>query len=70
MGKSKIRVVFDKTGNTLDVWFGNPKKAVCEETSEEFILKKDVETGEIVGFEKFNVLPAKSKLPELTLLVK
>lgn len=70
MGKNKIRIVFDKSGNTLDVWFGKPRKTICEETEEEFIVKKDVKTGEVVGFEKFNVLPAKSKIPELSFLVK
>ena len=37
-----INVIFDKIGNTLDVWFGNPKKAICEETEEGFLIKKDI----------------------------
>lgn len=68
--KTEITVVFDKLGNTLDVWFGKPRKAICEETEEEFIVKKDIKTGEVVGFEKFNVFPIKSEIPELKFLVK
>ena len=67
--RSEITVVFDKTGNTLDVWFVKPRKAICEETEEEFIIKKDLKTGEVVGFEKFNVLPVKGEIPELKFLV-
>ncbi len=37
----KVTVVYDKMGNTLDVWFGKPKKAICEEIGNGFILKKD-----------------------------
>ena len=70
MAENEIKVIFDKTGNTLDVWFGKPRKAVCEETEEGFIVKKDIKTGEVVGFEKFNVFPVTGEIPELTLLVK
>ncbi len=68
--RTEITVVFDKVGNTLDVWFGKPRKAICEETEEEFIIKKDIKTGEVVGFEKFNVFPAEGEIPELKFLVK
>jgi len=54
----KVTVVYDKIGNTLDVWFGKPKKAICEEIGNGFILKKDKQ-GNILGFEKLNyVRPA------------
>lgn len=66
----EITVVFDKVGNTLDVWFGKPRKAICEETEEEFIIKKDLKTGEVIGFEKFNVSPVDNEIPELKFLVK
>ena len=69
MEKTEINVVFDKVGNTLDVWFGKPRKAICEEAEEEFIIKKDSKTGEVIGFEKFNVFPA-GEIPELKFLVK
>jgi len=68
--RNEITVVFDKVGNTLDVWFGEPRKAICEETEEEFIIKKDLKTGEVVGFEKFNASPAKGGIPEMKFLVR
>lgn len=68
--RNEIMVIFDKVGNTLDVWFGKPRKAICEETEEEFLIKKDLKTGEVIGFEKFNVLPVRGNVPELTFLVK
>jgi len=52
----KIRVIFNRNVNTLDVWFDDPEKEfVSEETGEEIILKKD-KKGRIIGFEKLNVL--------------
>jgi len=37
-----IKVFFDRTGNTLNVWFDDPQKEhVSEETSEEVVLVKD-----------------------------
>lgn len=53
----KIRIFYDKEGNTLNVWFGDPEREyICEETSEEIILVKDKE-GIVIGFEKLNFLP-------------
>ena len=55
----KIRVYYDSHGNTLNVWFDNPKKEhVCEETGEEVILMKD-RSGRVIGFEKLNFSLAK-----------
>jgi len=68
--EKEIRVIFDKVGNTLDVWFGEPREAVCEEIEEEFLIKKDIKTGEVVGFEKFNVVSAKDEIPSMKFLVK
>ena len=68
--EEEITVIFDKVGNTLDVWFGKPREAICEETEEEFLIKKDIKTGEVIGFEKFNVLPEGSGIPEIKFLVK
>jgi len=65
----EITVFFDRGGNTLDVWFGKPRKAISEEREEEFLIKKDVKTGEVIGFEKFNVLPKKA-LREARVLVE
>ena len=52
----KIRVIFNRSVNTLDVWFDDPEKEfISEETGEEIILKKD-KAGRIIEFEKLNVL--------------
>ena len=50
---AKITVVYDKLGNTLDVWFTKPQKAVCEEVGHGVVLKKD-KKGNVIGFEKIN----------------
>ena len=50
----KVKVLYDRQGNTLTVWFGNPKdEYICEETGEEVILMKD-KSGNVIGFEKLN----------------
>lgn len=51
-----IKIFFDKTGNTLNVWFDDPsKEAISEETSEEVVLVKD-KKGKVIGFEVLNYL--------------
>ena len=50
----KILIHWDRVGNTLNVWFDDPKKEhVCEETGDEVILVKD-SSGAVIGFEKLN----------------
>lgn len=50
----QLKVFYDKTGNTLTVWFGDPSNEyICEETGEEVILMKD-KAGNVIGFEKLN----------------
>ena len=50
----EVKVLFDRTGNTLTVWFGDPlEEYVCEETGDEVILMKD-RAGRVIGFEKLN----------------
>lgn len=64
----KITVIFNKIGNTIDVWFDDPKKeVVCEEVGEGIILRKD-KKGNIIGFEKLNAVF--KIIPELNFLVK
>ena len=56
---AQVKVFYDHTGNTLTVWFGEPKREyVCEETSEEVVLMKD-KAGHVLGFEKLNFEIAK-----------
>jgi uncharacterized protein YuzE len=51
---AQIKVYYDREGNTLTVWFGNPAdEYVAEETGEEIVLMKDRE-GKVIGFEKLN----------------
>ncbi|MCK4417220.1 MAG: DUF2283 domain-containing protein [Candidatus Latescibacteria bacterium] len=50
----QVKVFYDKAGNTLTVWFGNPQDEYsCEETGDEVILMKD-SNGQVIGFEKLN----------------
>ena len=57
----KIKVYYDKTGNTLVVWFGDSNEEyICEETGEEVILMKD-KKGHVLGFEKLNYLPQSAR---------
>ena len=53
---AELRIFYDREGNTLTVWFGEPsEEAICEETRNEIILMKN-KAGEIIGFEKLNFL--------------
>lgn len=53
-GMAQVKVYYDREGNTLTVWFGNPAdEFVAEETGEEIFLMKDRE-GKVIGFEKLN----------------
>ena len=58
---ANVKVFYDRTGNTLTVWFGNPEdEHVCEETGDEVILMKD-QAGRVIGFEKLNFSVAESE---------
>ena len=62
----EVRVYYDRDGNTLTVWFGDPQEeAVCEETGEEVVLMKDA-AGHVIGFEKLNFRPTRG--PHLRML--
>ncbi len=51
---AQVKVHYDRAGNTLTVWFGNPEdEAVAEETGDEVVLMKD-KSGRVIGFEKLN----------------
>ena len=57
----KLRVYYDREGNTLSVWFGNPaKEHVCEEADDDMVLVKD-RKGRVIGFERLNFLTAKQR---------
>jgi len=55
----RVRVYYDRTGNTLSVWFDDPKKEyVCEELDDDMVLMKD-RRGRVIGFERLNYLSRK-----------
>jgi hypothetical protein len=57
----KVRVYFDRTGNTLSVWFEDPdREYVCEEIADDVVLMKD-RRGRVIGFERLNYLSRKQK---------
>ena len=50
----KVRVFYDREGETLTVWFDDPaNESVAEETGEDVILIKNAE-GRVIGFEKLH----------------
>jgi hypothetical protein len=54
----QVKVFYDRTGNTLTVWFGDPQdEYIAEETGAEVILMKD-RNGRVIGFEKLNFTTA------------
>jgi uncharacterized protein YuzE len=53
-----IKLLFDKVGNTLNVWFDDPQKEhVSTETADDVILVKDSD-GNVIGVEVLNFLSA------------
>lgn len=55
----KVRVYYDREGNTLTVWFDDPsKESVCEEVGDDVVLIKD-RRGRVIGFERLNHLSRK-----------
>jgi uncharacterized protein YuzE len=58
---ANVKVFYDRMGNTLTVWFGDPQSEhVCEETGDEVILMKD-QGGKVIGFEKLNFSVAETE---------
>jgi uncharacterized protein YuzE len=57
----KLRVYYDRAGNSLSVWFDDPKKEHrCEETDDDVVLVKD-RRGRVIGFERLNYLTPKQR---------
>ena len=66
----KLRVYYDREGNTLSVWFDDPNKEhVCEESDDDLILVKD-RRGRVIGFERLNYLSAKQRAAGVTIPVE
>ena len=67
---STLRIHFDHAGNSLTVWFDDPRKeTVCEETAGDVILMKDRQ-GRVIGFERLNYLSAKQRASRQTIPVE
>lgn len=50
----QVKIYYDRIGNTLTVWFGDPQdEYIVEETGDEVVLMKD-QHGKVIGFEKLN----------------
>ncbi len=57
----KVRVYYDRTGNSLSVWFDDPSKEhICEEVGDDTVLVKD-RRGRVIGFERLNYLSKKHR---------
>ena len=57
----KLRVYYDREGNTLSVWFDDPaKEHICEESDDDMVLVKD-KKGHVIGFERLNFLTPKQR---------
>jgi hypothetical protein len=57
----KVRVYHDRVGNTLTVWFDDPRKEyICEEIADDVVLMKN-RRGRVIGFERLNYLSRKQK---------
>lgn len=57
----KVRVHYDRKGNTLFVRFDDPRKEhVCEESDDDLVLVKD-RRGRVIGFERLNFLSARQR---------
>jgi len=59
---AEVRVLYDREGHTLTVWFtDSSREYVCEETGDEVVLMKDA-AGRVIGFEKLNFSVPDSEL--------
>jgi uncharacterized protein YuzE len=55
----KVKVHYDREGNTLTVWLDEPsKEAICEEVGDDVVVIKD-RRGRVIGFERLNHLTRK-----------
>lgn len=51
---AELKVVHDRDGATITVWFAESNdEVVCEETGDQVILMKN-KNGQVIGFEKLN----------------
>lgn len=59
---AKVKVIHDKVGETLTVYFEDPtENQLCEETGEGVVLIKNRDTNKVIGFEKLYFQPDPSE---------
>lgn len=57
----KVKVCYDREGNSVTVWFDDPnKESVCEEIDDDVVLIKD-RRGRVIGFERLNYRSPKQR---------
>ena len=59
---------YDKEGDTLDISFGKPQKAVSEEISDDFFVRLEPKTKKIIGFMILNFEKRFSKAHKIEIL--
>lgn len=66
----KVRVYYDRTGNSLTVWFDDPQREhVCEEIEDDVVLMKN-DDGRVIGFERLNYLSKEQHADDETVPVE
>jgi len=50
----EMRMAYDKDGDILDISLGEPQEAISKEIEDDFFLRLDPNTGEVVGFSMLN----------------
>ena len=66
----KVRVYYDRAGNSLTVWFDDPQQEhVCEEIEDDVVLMKDGE-GRVIGFERLNYQSKQEQAEETSVPVE
>jgi uncharacterized protein YuzE len=53
MGK-EIKMAYDDEGDVLDISIGSPEKAISKEIEDDFFLRVNPVSGEVVGFSILN----------------
>jgi len=67
---AQVKVFHDRRGNTLTVWFDDPKQEYsCEETGDEVVLMKS-RAGRVIGFEKLNYSASEDESFEVAFLAQ
>jgi uncharacterized protein YuzE len=50
----EIKIAYDDEGDILDISIGDPEKAISKEVEDDFFLRVNPASGEVVGFSILN----------------